>query len=58
MYGSFRYEPIFHNSKITVLSIYSGMAKKYAALHLGDYTDEELSKARTMAERIQSKLHI
>ena len=31
------------------------MSKKYAALHLGDYLDEELSKAKSMTERIQSK---
>ena len=31
------------------------MAKKYAALHLGNYTDKELSEAKSMSERIQSK---
>ena len=31
------------------------MSKKYVALHLGDYSDEELSKAKTMSERVESK---
>ena len=34
---------------------FSGMAKKYAALHLGDYSDDELIKAKSMAERVESK---
>ena len=32
---------------------YSGISKKYSALHLGNYTDEELSKANSESERIQ-----
>ena len=34
----------------------SGIAKKYSALHLGDYSDDELSKAKSESERIQGKL--
>ena len=35
---------------------FSGMSKKYVALHLGDYSDDELGKAKTASERIESKL--
>lgn len=35
---------------------FSGMSKKYDALHLGDYSDEELCKARTESERAESKV--
>ena len=31
----------------------SGISKKYSALHLGNYTDEELSKANSESERIK-----
>ena len=31
------------------------MAKKYAALHLGDFSDEELKKAKDRSEREESK---
>lgn len=34
--------------------IFSGMAKVYAAMHLGDYTDQELKKARDNDERTES----
>ena len=34
------------------------MARKYAALHLGNYTDKELSEAKSMSERIQSRLQL
>ena len=30
------------------------MAKVYTALHLGDYTDEDLKNAKDMSERTQS----
>ena len=38
---------------IFVIVNFSGIAKKYAAMHLGDYSDEELQKAKNMAERIE-----
>ena len=34
---------------------FSGMAKKYVALHLGNYSDEELSTAKNSQDRIKSK---
>ena len=34
---------------------FSGMAKKYAAMHLGDVTDKELDEAKSEGERIESK---
>ena len=36
--------------------VFSGLAKKYAALHLGEYSDEELSLAKNLAERIEGCL--
>ena len=33
---------------------FSGMAKKYAAIHLGNFTDEELSKAKDANDRVES----
>ena len=43
------------SSFIYISVILSGIAKKYSALHLGDYSDDELSKARSESERIQGK---
>ena len=34
---------------------FSGMAKKYVALHLGNYSDEDLDKAKNDGERVESK---
>ena len=34
---------------------FSGMAKKYVALHLGNYSDDELSTAKNSQERVKSK---
>ena len=31
------------------------MAKKYAALHLGDFSDDEFKKAKDRSEREESK---
>ena len=31
------------------------MAKKYSALHLGSFTDEDLAKAKNAKERTKSK---
>ena len=31
------------------------MAKKYAALHLGSFTDAELTKAKNAKDRVKSK---
>lgn len=36
-------------------SLLSGMAKKYAALHLGNFNDNELRKAKDAKDRVKSK---
>ena len=38
-----------------LFNILSGIAKKYSALHLGEYSDDELSKAKSESEWIQAK---
>ena len=35
---------------------FSGMAKKYMAMHLGNFTDKELDQAKDEGERLESKL--
>ena len=35
---------------------FSGMAKKYMAMHLGNFTDKELDNAKDDGERLESML--
>ena len=46
----------FDTIEINLVCDLSGLAKKYCALHLGDYSDEELLKASTESERIQGMI--
>ena len=55
LHGSFRYSRVdWITSDSIFFSLFSGMAKMYTALHLGDFTDEDLKNAKDMSERTES----
>ena len=53
LHASFRSAKSYMYLICFLLFDFSGLAKKYSALHLGNYSDEELARANSEADRIQ-----
>ena len=47
---------LLQNNRLEHVKYFSGISKKYSALHLGDYTDDELIKAASESDRIKGMI--